>query len=309
MRNWWWYIDRIADYEAHMHAIKRTILTDRTPFQEVGIVESAVYGKILLLDGDMQSAERDEFIYHEALVHPGMTSHHGPAKVLILGGGEGACLREVLRHRTVKEVTMIDLDEKLIEICKEYLPEWSKGAYSDPRLTLLFTDAYAWVENNAMLFDLIISDLTEPLPHTPSSGIYSVEYFTILKNRLAKGGALIMQSSRADLIDVRTHSALHRTVKEVFPLVRTYLARIPCFDVVWSYICASESHDPLSVSKEEIDRRIAERVEGELSFYDGETHAGIFHLPKYFRTERLRHEQIMQRGEALAHFNAPVYII
>jgi spermidine synthase len=307
-RNWWWFIDRICDYEAHMHAIRRTIVTEQTEFQEVGLMETALYGKLLLLDGDMQSSQADEFIYHEALVHPAMTSHPSPEEVLILGGGEGATLREVLRHKTVKKVIMIDIDRRLVEICKEYMPEWSQGSFSDPRLTLLHADACTWVEESKALFDVIICDLTEPLPYTPSTGIFSVEFFEQIKRRLKKAGIFAMQASKGDMLNMMNHSANYKTLTEVFPLVRSYLARIPSFDYMWSYAFASETIDPVAIPAEDIDRTIAERLESELRFYDGETHRGIFSLPRYFRTQRLTYERILQKGEVL-QIKEPSYLI
>ena len=179
VRNWWWYIDRIGDYEAHMHAITRTVHHENTEFQEVGIVESATYGKILVLDGDMQSSQKDEFIYHESLVQPAMMSHPNPEKVLILGGGEGATLREALRSKTVKKVVMVDIDKRLVEICKEFLPEYSCGAFEDPRAEVVITDALHWLENSNEKFDVIIGDLTDPWPQAPSHGIYSIPFFNL----------------------------------------------------------------------------------------------------------------------------------
>jgi len=307
-RNWWWFIDRICDYEAHMHAIRRTIVTEKTEFQEVGIIETALYGKLLMLDGDMQSSEVDEFIYHEALVQPAMTCHPSPEEVLILGGGEGATLREVLRHRTVKKVVMIDIDRRLVEICKEHMPEWSKGSFDDPRLTLLHADAYRWVEESADTFDVIIYDLTEPLPYSPSTGILSVEFFNIIRKRLKKPGIFAMQASKGDMLNMMNHSANYRTLGEVFPIVRSYLARIPSFDFMWSYALTSETIDPVAIPTEDIDRAIEDRVEGELQFYDGETHRGIFSLPRYFRTQRLQHGRILQKGEVL-QIKEPSYLI
>jgi spermidine synthase len=298
-RNWWWFIDRITDYEAHMHAISRTLVTERTEFQEVGIIESPVYGKILILDGDFQSAQLDEFIYHEALVQPSMTLHPAPEHVLILGGGEGATAREVLRHRCVKEVMMVDIDGKLVQICKSQMPEWSSGSFSDPRLSLVIDNAYDWLKSHQRTFDVILCDLTEPLPYTPSRGLYSVEFFQLIKSRLKETGIFTMQASRADIHDVRNHSALHRTITEIFPIVRSYLARIPSFDLVWSFAFSSTTIDPLTITPEAIDEILKVRLTSDLRFYDGETHRGIFSLPKYFRMMRAQNERVLQQGESL----------
>jgi len=292
-----------------MHAIRRTIVTERTQYQEVGIMESAVYGKILLLDGDMQSAQLDEFVYHEALVQPAMTLHDNPERILILGGGEGATLREVLRHKSVKEVFMIDIDERLIELCKEHLPEWSEDSFSDPRLKLFYTDACKWVEDNDMTFDVIISDLTEPLPFTPSSGTFSLDYFRLIKSRLAPGGLYSMQASRGDMIFLANHSALYRTLIEVFPQVHSSLARIHSFDYIWSFALASSDCNPKAITIEEIDSRLAKRIGSMLRFYDGEAHHGMFCTPKYFRTRRNEQQLVLVKEGEMPNLPQPTYLI
>jgi len=309
-RNWWWFIDRTTDYEAHMHAIRRTIVTERTQYQEVGIFDSAVFGKILLLDGDMQSAQHDEFVYHEALVQPAMTLHENPERILILGGGEGATLREVLRHKSVKEVYMVDIDERLIDLCKTHLPEWSQGSFSDPRLKLCYTDATKWIEDTDMEFDVIISDLTEPLPFTPSSGTFSLDYFRLIKSRIAPGGIYAMQASRGDLIFMANHSALYRTLVEIFPEVHSYLARIHSFDYIWSFMLASEAVNPRKATIEEIDSRLEKRLDiTALQFYDGEAHQGIFATPKYFRKRRNEQQLVLVNEGEMPDLPQPTYLI
>lgn len=283
MRNWWWFIDRLGNYEAHMHAIKRTIHHEVTDFQEVGIVESVKFGKILVLDGDMQSSQNDEFIYHESLVHPAMIAHENPESVLILGGGEGATLREVLKYKSVKKVVMIDIDGKLVEICKKYLPEWSNGAFEDPRVTVIHDDAIKWLETNSDKFDVIIADLTDPLPYTPSCGIYSIPFFESLKKTLSPNGIFATQSSRLSFLDMSLYCVMYSAVTKVFPMLRTATVWVPGFDLVWSFSFASENVDVKSLTPEEIDRRISERVEGELNFYEGAMHQSILALPKYLR--------------------------
>jgi spermidine synthase len=308
-RNWWWYIDRISDYEAHMHAINRTLLTERTEFQEVAIIESPVYGKILVLDGDMQSGEVDEFIYHEALVHPSMALHPDPQRVLILGGGEGATLREVARYKCVKEIYMIDIDKRLVEICREHLPEFSDGAFSDPRVHLFYEDADRWVRETELSFDVIVSDLTEPLPYSPSNDLFCVEFFTVLRDRLKKPGILAIQASRGNLLDLQVHSCLYKTLGEVFPIVQSYASRIPSYDLAWAFLFASADIDPLKVESDLIDRNLKSRLTSELRFYDGETHRGIFSLPRYFRKSRAELGRVMQKGKPLEAYISPRFLL
>lgn len=305
-RNWWWFIDRIGDYESHMHAITHTICHERTEYQEVGIVNSIVYGKILVLDGDMQSSQYDEFIYHESLVHPAMIAHPNPEKVLVLGGGEGATLREVLRHKTVKKAVMVDIDKRLVELCREFLPEYSAGAFDDPRTEVVFADVLEWMTTCDEKFDVIVGDLTDPLPQTPAYGLYSMPFFELLKRRLSEGGIFVTQSSRISFVDMYLHNVLYKTMTEAFPILRTACAHIPGFDVPWSFTSASYEIDPIKLNREEIDSRISSRLISELKYYDGETHTGLFALPLHVRKAR---REFLEDPKFPEGKSSPVFII
>lgn len=299
-RNWHWYIEKQTEFEAHMHAISDTVYQGRTPFQGVGIVRSECYGKVLILDGDTQSAQLDEFIYHEALIHPALILHQRPRRVLILGGGEGATLREALRHRTVEEAVMVDIDGAVVDLCKVHLPEWSAGAYDDPRSTIVIGDARAYVEAAGPPFDVIISDLTEPLADSPSHQLFSTEFFGLLKRRLAPDGVLAVQASTADLHCVDMHTLIARTLATRFRHVRPYHTRIPSFDSDWAFCLASETLDPLALNEEEVDRRIQQRVQDRLRFYDGETHRMLFALPKWYREALAAQTAVIEDRQAPA---------
>ncbi|MEM4204315.1 MAG: methyltransferase domain-containing protein, partial [Candidatus Methanomethylicaceae archaeon] len=156
--------------------------------QQIDVLETEAFGRCLILDGRVQSAQSDEFVYHEALVHPAMVTHPDPRTVLILGGGEGATLREVLRHRTVERAVMVDIDPQVIEVSRRYLPEWSDGAFDDPRAELRIEDAVRYLQETRDRFDIIISDLTEPEPGTPSEPLLSREMFAAMRDCLKPGG-------------------------------------------------------------------------------------------------------------------------
>jgi spermidine synthase len=163
-----WYVEQFSDTEQHHHAIEELYFSGKTPFQSVAVLRTAAFGKMLVLDGDTQSSQADEKIYHESLVHPALAACAGRREVLILGGGEGATLREVLRHPDVARCTMVDIDGEVVELSKKYLPEWSDGAFDDPRANVIIGDALAYIKQPGT-FDAIVSDLTEPLPDSPSA--------------------------------------------------------------------------------------------------------------------------------------------
>ncbi len=277
-----YFHDYFADGEEHLHGIESILAEAKTPYQFMQIVESSFFGKMLIIDGDVQSSEKDEYIYHEALVHPAMLLHPNPRKVFIFGGGEGATLREVLKHRSVEKAIMIDIDEQEIKLNKKFLPEWHKGSFDNPKTTLLNTDARKFMESEVSSgsCNVIISDLTEPFEAGPSYKLFTKEFFTTLFERLTEDGIFVLQASMLRNVTFRMHRAIRNTLSVVFPIVRSYYTYVPSFDTTWSFVIASKRYDPKEVSAEKINRLIKERIEGELKFYDGDAHTRMFSLPK-----------------------------
>ena len=163
-----WYTEQFAPSEIHAHAIEETLYAGVTPFQSVALLRTPVFGKMLVLDGDTQSSQADERIYHETLVHPALAAAADRREILILGGGEGATLRETLRCPGVRRTTMVDIDGEVVELCKRYLPEWSNGAFADARARVVIGDALRFLKEDGGTYGAIISDLTEPLEDSPS---------------------------------------------------------------------------------------------------------------------------------------------
>jgi len=161
-----WFHDYVTPDLVQSFRIREEIYSGKTQFQSVEVIESGGLGRCLILDGKIQSSEWDEFIYHEALVHPPMIAHPHPEKVFIAGGGEGATLREVLAHSSVKRVVMVDIDEEVIDISRRFLPSWHQGSFEDSRLELRFVDAIKYLEecvDKGEKFDVVILDLPEPI--------------------------------------------------------------------------------------------------------------------------------------------------
>lgn len=283
-KRWMWFHDRFEPSEVHLHGFSDYIAGKETEYQRIEILLSPFFGKMLIIDGDVQSTEKDEYIYHESLVHTALITNENPKDVLILGGGEGATLREVLKHRTVKSITMVDIDRESIEFAKKHLKEWHRGAFNSPKLNLIIGDALKLVgEFKEGSFDVIISDVTEPFEGGPSYKLFTKEFFEKLKRTLKKGGAFSLQASILRNVTFELHRRIHWTLKEVFPVVFSYYSYVPSFDTTWGFCIASEEINPKEFSIDEIDTRIKERVEGELKFYDGETHRKLFLLPKDIR--------------------------
>lgn len=282
--HWQWYVEEFFPTEQHRHAIDRVYYGGRTPFQSVGVIRTPIFGKMLILDGDTQSAEYDERIYHESLVHPAMAAAADRSDVLILGGGEGATLREVLRHPGVHRATMVDIDGEVVELCKQHLPEWSAGAFEDPRARVIIGDALAFLAEDADRYGVIVSDLTEPLEDSPSNPLFCDEVFRNIKARLADGGIYVLQASTAGFHNMRLHAKMARTLRKYYTHVASFYTHVPAFDNDWAFIACSDRIDAAALAEIEVDRYCAQ-LRGENFFYDGITHRRIFALPLYLRRE------------------------
>jgi spermidine synthase len=279
-----WFLETTTPVEGHMHAIVRTLVAARTKFQQMEILETASYGKCLILDGRIQSSAADEFIYHEALVHPGVLApDRAPTRALIIGGGEGATLREVLRCRSITRAVMVDIDGEVVALCRDYLPEMHRGAFEDPRAELRHEDARGYLEKTDERFDLIVVDLVEPLEAGPACLLFTREFYTLVHDRLVPGGVMTMQAGMTKVGELGFFTAVHRTLTEVFPVVAGYQTFVSCFGTPWGFIVASRGVDPRRQAAEAIDRLIAERIQGPLEYWDGQTHLHAFALPKFIR--------------------------
>ena len=279
-----WFFEPTTAIEGHMHAIKRTIVETQTKFQHVEIMETLGYGKVLVLDGRIQSSQGDEFIYHEALVHPGMlAAEAAPRSGLVIGGGEGATLREMLRYPSMTHAVMVDIDGEVVDLCKKHLPEMHQGAFEDARTELRHEDARAYLEKTSERFDFISIDLVEPLEEGPACLLFTKEFYTLVRDRLTPGGAMTMQAGMTKVGELGFFSAINRTLKGVFPVVAGYQTFISCFGTPWGFITATKKVDPMKQDRAAVDRLIADRIKGPLAYWDGYTHQHSFNLPKHIR--------------------------
>ncbi len=277
------FIEHITPEESLLRRVGRVLAQGETPYQTYLLYESRGFGKVLMLDAEVQSTERDEYIYHEALVHPAMLAHPEPREVLVVGGGEGATLREVLKHPTVRRAVMVDIDEELVEVARAHMPEWHQGAFDDPRTELVFADARAWLESQKGRFDVIVLDLTDPVGReNPAKLLYTREFYALVAKRLAPGGVVVTQAGMLMLDRYQVHTVLHRTMREVFPFVRSYRDWIPSFFLAYGFIVAAEGFDPATYSPGVLKARILERALA-LRHLDADFIEAMFVLPRDMR--------------------------
>jgi spermidine synthase len=279
---WQWYVEEFAPAEQHHHALDQLYYSGRSEFQQIAVVRSPVFGKMLVIDGDTQSAQADERIYHEALVHPALAGASDRGQVLILGGGEGATLREVLRCPDVTRCTMVDIDALVIELSKKYLPEWSAGAFDDPRARAIVGDALQFMREDSQRYGVIISDLTEPLEDSPSNPLFNGAVFGLIKSRLAEGGVYVLQASTGAVVNAALHCKMARTLRGHYAHVVSFATHVPAFDTEWAFLACSDRIDLAKLDPEQIDVYSAQ-LRGESFFYDSITHRRLFALPLYLR--------------------------
>lgn len=258
----------------------RTLVESRTRFQDLALYETPMFGKLLRLDEVFMTSEKDEFFYHENLIHPAAITHPAPRRALVIGGGDGGAAEELCKHAGMEQVVLAELDEGVIAACREHLPTIHRGVFDDPRLELAIGDGRAYVEQEGDPFDLIALDLTDP--HGPSQALYTREFYAACRARLSPEGLLSLHVE-SPISRPNTYARILATLASVFPIVRPYLVYIPLYGTWWGMATASERSDPLHLSEDEVERRIAARGLGHLQFYNGAMHRALFALPNFVR--------------------------
>lgn len=272
-----------TDAMQYVYNVDHVYHMEDTPFQKAWVVELRGYGKALFLDKKIQSALGDEYMFHEPMVQPGMFTHPNPRRVLVAGGGEGATLREALKHNTVEAATMVDIDEQLVKMCDQWMPEWHQGSFHDPRTTMIYDDARKIIAQHKNHFDVIVSDLTDPLEEGPSQMLFTKEFYQLMYDALKDDGVLTVQSGCTDPLYPHLYGCIAQTLQEVFPIVRPYWSFVASFMLPWGFILASKKYDPLTLTPDEILNRMeTRRVQG-LRYYDQGTHFGMLQIPPYVR--------------------------
>eukprot|EP00440_Ansanella_granifera_P073942 gb/GFBE01080236.1/.p1 GENE.gb/GFBE01080236.1/~~gb/GFBE01080236.1/.p1 ORF type:complete len:330 (+),score=90.07 gb/GFBE01080236.1/:1-990(+) len=293
-----WVIEDLEDGLRLSYKLNSILASTQSKFQQVDVCDTVPFGRILIIDGLIQSAQLDEYIYHECLVHPAMLAHAtGAKRVFIGGGGEGSTAREVLRHKSVEKCVMVDIDGDVVDFCKAHLPE-NKEAFADPRLELIIDDCKVQLEQAKEKFDVIIMDLDDPLEGGPCYWLYCKEFYDMCKSKLNPGGILVTQASGAGVKQYKAVlSPVLNTLKQAFPACRAYKEAIYSFADEWGFVIAHSDPKTATITPEEVDRRIAARVNGSLEFLDGESHTGIYALSKKMRRDLQEETRVLSRDK------------
>ncbi|XP_068647395.1 thermospermine synthase ACAULIS5-like [Aristolochia californica] len=292
-----WYEEEIDEDLRWSFALKSILHSGASQYQDIALLDTKPFGKALVIDGKLQSAEIDEFIYHESLVHPALLHHIDPRSIFIMGGGEGSTAREILRHKTVEKVVMCDIDEEVVDFCKSHLLV-NKDAFSDSRLKLIINDARAELENREGRFDVIIGDLADPIEGGPCYQLYTKSFYEfIVKPKLTEEGIFVTQAGPAGAFThTEVFSCIYNTLRQVFKHVVPYSAHIPSYADTWGWVMASDC--PFTADAEELDTRIKRRIQGENRYLDGKTFASASTLSKVVRKSLAKETQVYTEGTA-----------
>ena len=252
----------------------------QTPFQALEVYDTPELGRIFRLDGCNMTSERDEFLYHEPLVHPAAIAHPAPRQALVIGGGDGGSAEELLKHPTLTRVHMVELDPEVIAVARAQFGRVHRGAFDNPRLAVTVGDGLAYLRETSVRYDVIAMDLTDPVG--PSVALYSRETFALAKRAMGEGAALVLHIGSPFFHPQRVRTTID-SLRAVFRIVAPYFVHIPLYGAWWGFACASDTLDPRTLSAEEADRRITARGLRDLQFYNGDMHRAIFAQPNYVR--------------------------
>ncbi len=246
----------------------------KSKFQEIALLDTLEFGKMLVLDGLVQTTEKDEFIYHEMISHPAMFLHPNPEKILVIGGGDGGTVREVLKHKSVKEVHLCEIDEEVILVAEKYLPSISYQL-KNPKVKIFIEDGNQFLEENKNSYDIIIMDNSDPIG--ASEVLFKAEFYEKVKRALKKGGIMVAQTESPILQKNYFKNAVSE-IKKVFKNVGVYLAYIPTYPSgMWSFTIASDDIDIFNLDREPKLEDI------DLRYFNSDIFKSLYVLPTFVR--------------------------
>ncbi|KAK3685399.1 spermidine synthase [Podospora appendiculata] len=273
---WFREISNMWPGQAMTLEVKKVLHHEKSQYQDVLIFESTTYGNVLVLDNAIQATERDEFSYQEMITHLAMNSHKNPKKVLVIGGGDGGVLREVVKHECVESAVLCDIDEAVIRLSKQYLPHMS-GVYSHEKVTVHVGDGFKFLEEYQNTFDVIITDSSDP--EGPAESLFQKPYFQLLFNALREDGVITTQGEN-QWLHLPLITKVKKDCKEIFPVVEYAFTTIPTYPggQIGFMVC---SKDPNANPKIPVRSWTPEEEIKLCRYYNSEVHKASFVLPAF----------------------------
>jgi len=264
----------------HGPKLKKKLYSGKSPYQKIEVFDTFGFGKILVLDGIFQTSEKEEFVYHEMLCHLPMFYHKNPKKVLIVGGGDGGALEEVLKH-PVERVWMVEIDKKVIDVSKKYLPSISRGAFRNKKAEIVIDDGSEFIKNYKNFFDVIILDLSDP--GGPAQQLISLKFYKNIKKTLKKGGVISVQGG-CFFYQMKLVSIIFRRLRKIFSSVVIHRAPVVLYGVGELNFTIASDINLRKISKKDIERKF-KKLKLDLKYYNPDIHFASAVLPKYLIKE------------------------
>lgn len=266
-----WYTEKQTEHFGITAQITETLVREKTDFQDLAIIDTIEFGRMLVLDGMVMTTVNDEFVYHEMVAHPALFTHPNPKNVLVVGGGDGGVIREILKHPQVEKAVLVEIDGKVIEYSKKYLPEIA-GELDNPRVEVIVGDGYMHIHEQKNVYDVVMVDSTEPVG--PAVQLFEKGFYQGIYDALKEDGIFVAQTDnpwfKGDLI-----RQVNRDLKEIFPIVRVYQANIPTYPSgLWTFTLGSKKYDPMQVDENSIP-------ELDTRYYTPRLHKAAFALPRF----------------------------
>ena len=252
------------------YTIKRRLQFGATKYQTLELVDTNEFGRVLILDGITQAAQKGECYYHEPMVHPALCTHPRPSRVLVIGAGDGGIIREVLKYPCVTSVDLAELDEGVIAFSRKYLPSVHQGSFDDPRVRIHITDGRDFVEKNPRSFDVVIMDMTDPFG--PSKLLYTKDFFLSVKNSFVDRRGVFAMHTESPVARPRTFACIQGTLRSVFRNVRPLYSYIHMYATLWSITVSSDLSDMAVVSRGQVEKKLSGYGICDLKFYTGAVH-------------------------------------
>ncbi len=262
-------------------AIKKDkdLFSDKSDFQKVDVFHSRAFGNVLTLDGLMMVTERDEFFYHEMIVHVPMLTHPNPENILVIGGGDGGTVRELLKHKSVKHIDMVEIDKMVIDVSKKFFPSVS-CALDNPKVSIVVQDAVEFIKNKKDFYDVVLIDSTDPIG--PGEGLFNENFYNDVKKAVKKG-AIITPQTEGPFAQSENFKKTYKLLKKVFKNVAPYCSPMPTYPGgYWSWgFCSDDVEIPLDYTK--IDKSRAQTIEKTSKLYNRELHSAVFKVPNFVK--------------------------
>lgn len=273
-----WYTEEHSKDVRFSIRVNKHIYSEKSDYQRIDILDSEEFGRVLTLDGLIMVTEKDEFIYHEMVTHMAMAVNPDIKKVLVIGGGDGGCVRELTRYKSIESITLVEIDEQVVKVSKEYLPTIA-CAFDDRRLNIVYEDGLKFVRNKKNEYDLIIVDSTDPFG--PGEGLFTKEFYGNCYTALNDSGILINQHECDYYADyANSMKRAHKRIIETFPICKIYQANIPTYPSGhWLFGFSSKKFDPIKDLKEEYWNSLNIHTR----YYNTELHKASFVLPNYVK--------------------------